>query len=225
MATRGEIKLRARRRADMVHSTFIGDDELNEYFQGSYGELYDLLVSSFEDYYSKSQTTTVGPGQSSIAVPADMYKMRGLDLQLTPDAWTTIGQFNFAERNANSRAVNRVITGARSVVYRLMGQNIMLLPESAAPNTYRLWYIPRVTGVTDDATQIGDVLDFDEYIVVDMAIKMLTKQEDDISSLLVQKQALIARINTMVTDRDAGSPQTVQDVETANYIDDYLFPR
>lgn len=225
MATRAEIKLRARRRADMEHSTFVSDNELNEYFQGSYGELYDLLVSSFEDYYVTELPFTIASGASSFPIPTDLYKLRGVDLQINGTVYTSLQQFNFGERNAKSRAVNRVFAGQRAVVYRLMGNNVLLLPETNAPGNYKMWYIPRVTVVAADADQVSGVLDFEEYIVVDCAIKMLTKEESDISALALQKDQLLKRIEAMAQNRDAGAPQTITDVTGTEYWDDTLFPR
>lgn len=225
MATRAEIKLRARRRADMERSTFISDGELNEYFQGSYGELYDLLVSSFEDYYVTELPFTIASGVSSVATPADFYKLRGVDLQINGDTYTSLAQFNFGERNAKSRATNRVFAGQRAVVYRLMGNKVMFLPETNAPGDYKMWYIPRVTVIATDSDQVSGVLDFEEYIVIDCAIKMLTKEESDISALALQKQQILKRIEDMVQNRDAGSPQTITDVVGTEYWDDTLFPR
>lgn len=224
MATRAEIKLRARRRADMENSTFIGDAELTEYFQASYGELYDLLVKSFEDYYSKSLAFTIASGATSYTVPADFYKLRGIDLIINTGNIVTLGQFNFAERNRAANFTGRTIFGNQNTVYRLMGQSILILPATAAPGNYTLWYIPRVTATTGDVDSIGDVLDFEEYIVIDMALKMVAKQEDDISALALAKAEMRSRVLEMAQDRDTGAPQTIQDVTRSEW-DDNNFPR
>ena len=68
-------------------------------------------------------------------------------------------------------------------------------------------------------TSIGtveSVFDFyagwDEYIIVDSALKMLVKEEQDVTGLMVQKNMLKERIITESQNRDAGEPQTVTDV-------------
>jgi len=68
-------------------------------------------------------------------------------------------------------------------------------------------------------TSIGtveSVFDFytgwDEYIIVDSAIKMLVKEEQDVTGLMVQKNMLKERMITESQNRDAGEPQTVTDV-------------
>lgn len=209
----------------MEHSTFIGDTELNTYFQDSYGELYDLLVAAFEDYYVTELPFTVVGGSSSFPVPSDFYKLRGVDLQISGDDYVTLAQFNFGERNAKARANNRILYGERAVVYRLMAEVVKLLPESNAPGNYRMWYIPRVPKLTDDADLVSGVLDFTDYIAIDCAIKMATKEETDISALSLAKQSILNRINTMVQSRDAGSPQTITDVTGSEFLENTLFPR
>ena len=70
-----------------------------------------------------------------------------------------------------------------------------------------------------DPTLIGtveSVFDFysgwDEYVIIDSAIKMLLKEEADVTALLLQKNQLRERIITESQNRDAGEPQTVTDV-------------
>ena len=70
-----------------------------------------------------------------------------------------------------------------------------------------------------DPTSIGtveSVFDFysgwDEYVIIDSAIKMLLKEEADVTALLLQKNQLRERIITESQNRDAGEPQTVTDV-------------
>lgn len=225
MSTRLQLRERARQRADMERSQYISDSELNTYLQQSWFELYDILVSRFEDYYSTTVTSTVASGSSEITLPADFYKLRGVDYQLDANNYTTLRHFNFLERNKRARNFDRLIAGRRNIVYRLMANKLLLLPENDAVGTYRVWYIPRCPTFSDDSSAVTNVLDFDEYIVVDAAIKMLSKEESDIAPLLTEKAALKARIESMASNRDAGEPATVQDVVTSDMYAELLIPR
>jgi hypothetical protein len=53
---------------------------------------------------------------------------------------------------------------------------------------------------------------WDEYIIIDSAIKMLLKEEADVTALLLQKNQLTERVITESQNRDAGEPQVVTDV-------------
>lgn len=224
MATRAELRARARERADMENSTFISDAELNIYLQQSWFELYDLLVASYEDYYTISTTSTLTSG-NTIALPADFYKLRGIDYQLGGTEYINVRSYNFAERNLRAKNVQILDNGRRNLVYRLLAGSIVFLPENDATGTYKIWYIPRCGTFVDDTTEVSNVLDFDEYIVVDAAIKMLVKEESDPSALLLAKDALKKRVEAMASNRDAGEPQTVADVRTSDSYNDLLFPR
>lgn len=52
----------------------------------------------------------------------------------------------------------------------------------------------------------------EEYLVVDAAIKIMQKDESDVSVLMAQKQALIKRYEGNYANRDAGSPKQATNV-------------
>jgi hypothetical protein len=223
--TLAEIRTLVRQRADMEGSQFVTDAEVNKYINASYAELYDILVSRFDDYFSTTATFTLSGGANSYALPSDFYKARGLDLQVNGSDWATVRAFNFQERNARGRATSRLAYGFRNVTYRVMGSNLKFLPEDNAAGTYRFWYIPRFTPLASDSSQMGDVLDFEEYVVVDAAIKCLIKEESDPSALMAIKEQLKQRILSMAADRDVGEPEKISDVSGSEDVSDFLFPR
>ena len=70
-----------------------------------------------------------------------------------------------------------------------------------------------------DPTSYGSIesrFDFysgwDEYIIIDSAIKIMIKEEADATALLLQKNQLRERIITESQNRDAGEPEVVTDV-------------
>lgn len=76
-----------------------------------------------------------------------------------------------------------------------------------------------------DATTVDTYSGWEEYVIVDAAIKALIKQEGDPSALMAQKMAMKERIETMAEGRDIGQATHVSDVLGANmyggYGDDY----
>lgn len=224
--TLAQLRTLARQRADMENSTFVSDSEFNNYINDSYGELYDLLVASFEDYYLKAPVTfTLTSPTNTYALPSDFYKLRGLDFQLSSGDWTTVTLFNFAERNVKSRLLSRYSYGQKNVSYRVMGQYLRIEPADECSGTYQLWYIPRYTRMTSDSDTLGDVLDFSEYVIVDAAIKALVKEESDISALLAIKGQLHERVITMAKSRVADKPERVADVSNTFLAFETLYPR
>lgn len=220
--TLAQLRTAVRERADMVNSTFISDAEITSYINQSYIELYDVLVSRFEDYYSKRTAFTLS-STNEYTLPSDLYKVRGLDFSLGPNDWATVGKWNFEERNRINRAITRTLRGIFDRSYRVMGQTLIVLPDGQAPGNYQLWYIPKVTQLVNTSDATTDILDFDEYIIVDAAIKCLIKEESDTQVLLLQKQQLKDRIEAMAANRDT-RPERISNVRDFN-DGDFLLPR
>lgn len=216
-----QLRTAARQRSDQEGSTFITDAELNAYINASYAELYDLLISKFEDYFTTQEQFQVSGRCTYIDLPDNFYKLRGLDIASAGSSsdWSTVPRYEFAERNS---AIRSRLSGG--VAYNILGAQIQLLPASHAAGTYRLWFVPRFTPLVSDADEMGDVLDFDEYVVVDAAIKCLIKEESDPSALMNSKLMLINRVNTMAASRDSSGMGRVADVRGGDWGSDGFFP-
>ncbi len=206
----------------MVGSLFVSDAELTEYINKSIGELHDLLVSCYgEDYFSTSvQFTSTGASSYTLTASpvsiTNFYKLRGLDIQ-DGGRWTSLKPFMFNERNRAREYVGLTLSERHR--YRLMGGAVVFETNNPPPtgSVLRLWYVPLPATLTNDSDTFDGVNSWEEYVVVDAAIKMLRKEESDTSLLLRQKAELKLRIEQMAPNRDAGEPQRVTDV---NAIDD-----
>lgn len=195
---------------------------MNQYLNDSYLELYDLLVTKFEDYYVKdAYAFTLASGEYILDLPADFYKSIGLDRKITGNDYYPLDPFNFRNRNFK-RLPSRRMGLYPNVQYRILGDKIHFMPEDLAPGDYRIWYIPRATLMSDDADTIDGVNGWEEYVVIDAAIKCLVKEESDITALQLAKNDITNRINIAAQNRDAGETSEIQDVRT-DYWDDPLF--
>lgn len=68
----------------------------------------------------------------------------------------------------------------------------------------------------DDSTLMEGISGWEEYVVIDAAIKAQIKQEGDYAPLGAQKQAMMVRIEAMANGRDAGQAQHVTDAMSVN---------
>lgn len=68
----------------------------------------------------------------------------------------------------------------------------------------------------NDATLLDGIAGWEEFVVIDAAIKAQIKQENDFSGLGAQKADMVARIQGMAEGRDAGQAQHVSDVLGCN---------
>lgn len=223
-----ELRTAVRQRADMVNSTFVTDAEFNSYINQSYFELYDLLVTTYDDYYVAPPliipTTSVGSngllplpdGVLYTAAPA-FYKLLGVDLGLSNNttAFVTIKRFEFISRNRYVYPqLNSTYLGVFNLRYHLTGNNLMFIPNPSGGQYIRLWYIPRLQTLTLDVDLADGISGWTEYIICDAAIKAGQKEETDVSVLAAQKMMLIKRIEETAMNRDAGQPATISDTRT-----------
>lgn len=211
--TFAQLRERARNRADMTGSLFVSEAELGDYVNASAQELYDVLVASFQDYYlSVTANTTLTVGQDSITLPTDFYKLRGIDRLLDGSSeWQTLQPFSFAERNDRQGMVgltSYVYTDS-GIRYRIQSNTVKLTPADDCAGTYRVWYIPRMPLLVNDSDSFDGINGWEDYVVVDAAIKMLMKEESSTTGLERQKTALLKRIQDMSVQRDSGSPEVI----------------
>lgn len=234
--TLSQLRQQARERADMTNSTFVTDTELNSYVNKSLAELYDILVQCYgSDYYTAdpvyfyAQTgvenydiPTIlagGYGGSGISTGHTFYKLAGLDAKVTSQEWSTLKPYMFNERNRFQRFGIWDRLGITNLRYRLIGNNIKFAPVPTSQCPLRIWYVPAAPILVADADVYDDLNQFAEYIIVDAAIKMLQKEESDVSVLLAEKAALKRRIEEAGQNRDAGKPESIGDI----YIEDDFF--
>lgn len=225
MTTLADIKNRARRRADMVNSQFISDAELLDFINASYAELYDLIVQTYEDYFVTSTTFTLTSSDAGIyTLPSNFYKLKGVDYELGGN-YTTIYPFKWNTRNLRQRAINRLYAGDYDLSYKLLASTIRFEPSDNATGNFQIWYIPAYTALSDDTDVIDTVItrsNWEEYIVIDAAIKMLAKEESSTTHLERAKKDIIKRLESAAGDRDVDQPESIMDVNRRDYLEEWI---
>lgn len=221
----GEIRLKSQQRADRVNSQFVTASEWNSFINQSMFELYDILVTAYEDQFlapalrfviSNNQPIYPLPDGTLYNGAPAFYKLSGVDLSLntSQNAFVTVNKFNFIDRNnyvyPNS---NSTIYGVFNLRYRLMGTNIQFIPTPTAGQTIQMWYIPRLKQLLadNDITTIG-ISGWLEYVIIRSAILALVKEESDVSALTAALMDLRHRIESSVQNRDNGLPDSISNV-------------
>jgi hypothetical protein len=206
----------------MVNSNFISDSELTSYINSSIGELYDIMIQSYgSDYFISTDEYDTVASQEDYSLPTDFYKLKGVDAKLNNDKYFAIKKFNFNERNRFDKFGVWSLLGIANIRYRLLGSNIRFTPVPDNETSIRLWYVPVAPKLSADTDTLNDFNGYHEYVIVDAAIKMLQKEESDVSVLLQQKLMLKRRLEESSQNRDAGVPESVSDIYAEN--DDYSY--
>ncbi len=228
-----ELRQRAQQKADRVNSNFVTTDEWNFFINQAMYELYDTLIDVYEDYFMATPAQFMTDGttylynlpdgatsfinlnqQSYIAPP--FYKLAGVDLGINSagNAWVTVNKFNFIDRNRfvypNTAST---IYGIFNLQYRMVGNQLLMIPTPTANQPVRLWYYPRLPALLKDTdlTTIG-YSGWLQYVIVRAAKYALDKEESDTSKLDQELSVLNSRIEETSQNRDAGQPDKISDV-------------
>jgi hypothetical protein len=228
VTTLSTLTANAMDRADMVNSNYISASQWTNYINASIQELYDLLTSKYEFYYMKVpayQFTTDGTSQF-YSMPTDFYKLYGVDLILFPNAgnnpisFITLKNFPFAERNKYAIPNYQTYFGVTNLQYCLTQTTpaqLMFIPIPAGGQVIQIWYCPRFTPLVNGTDTFDGINGYEEYVIIDAAIKARIKEESDVQELLMAKAAMVARIESIAANRDAGAPSRIVDVNSSNF--------
>lgn len=232
----GALRLRSQQKADMVNSNFVDTSEWNFFINQSVLELYNLLITCYEDYYlappvlfttngstymyplPDGATTFLADQTFAPVVAPPFYKLMGVDLSIQSSAngFVTVNKFTFQDRNRfvypNTAST---IYGVFNLQYRVLGNNIQFIPTPSGNQQIRLWYIPRLPLLLQDTdlTNTG-ISGWLQYVIVRAAIYALTKEESDTSALTQELAFLKTTIEETAMNRDAGQPDRITDVRS-----------
>lgn len=234
----GELRLRCQQKADRENSNFLNNSEWNFNIRLSMYELYDLLMTSYEEYFAQSYVAIQTNGQtanyplpdgatnylgnnyngtSGVPAPA-FYKLAGMDLNVNTSVLTpsrvSLLRFDFIKRNQyvypNSTST---IYGVYNMRYRIMGNNINIIPTPAGNQTLIAWYsgrLPRLL-LDTDLTTIG-TSGWLNYVIARTAKYALDKEEEtDTSKLGEEILFLKTRIEQAASNRDEGQADTISE--------------
>lgn len=222
----GEIRLRSQQRADRVNSKFVTTAEWNFFINQAYAELYDLLITVYEDYYVAPRLTfTVNGTDSLYDLPNGQnysgarafYKMYGVDLGLdsSSNAFVTLKKFDFISRNKYVfPQITTTFLGVFNLQYRVIGNQLMFVPVPGGNQIVGIWYYPRLRWLLQDTDVMDGVSGWTQYPIVRAAKYALDKEESDTSKLDEELLYLKTRIEESAMNRDVGQPDTISNTRS-----------
>lgn len=221
-----QLQKRAVAQADLQSQNQFGTSgaitpsECNGYINDSYSEIHDLLILRYgSDYFVRKFVFPLVANVEAYALPDDFMKSKAvyyLQSAGPPAVRVRLNQFMEVERTTYQQSNTFPCATSESLMYRLCDGSIEFAPPPSATGQIELRYVYCAPRLVND----HDKIEFqvwngaEEYIVVDVAIKMRDKLKLDTERLNQRKVNLYKRIETVATDRDAGQPQRVTDVYT-----------
>lgn len=241
-----DLRLAAQQRSDRVNATTITTAEWNSYINASAAALYRIIGQTYEDYNVQQYAFTLAGGQggntlqlgAGSGVPL-FDKLRHISRVVIPPGGSGGSAATYApvlradspmEWDELSAPVLMPYYGGltQRVKYWLWGATLEIRPAASAGAQYVLWYIPAYEQLVNDTDTIDGTWmatnGIAEYVVVDVAIKAMIKEESiDTAQLLMQdRERIKSEILVQFAQRDDGQPGRIVDVKRAR--DSFLVP-
>jgi hypothetical protein len=224
LVTLGEIKTRIRQRTDNEHSgeDFVTDDELTQLIRKSYFELFALLVKAGLHSVPEAPVLNItADGRLNYLLPDDFYSV--IDVYRINNGT----KIRLRRHNARTRPDN--INVGEANTYRVYGQSedarLEFYPNPQS-GEYEFYYIAIPEPLVDDADELDGVLGWEEYIVADVSVDVLTKEGVDTKYLQFKKAEMTLRIQEESSMRDMHESTHVASVrryggENGSLVDEY----
>jgi hypothetical protein len=172
---------KVRQRADQINSTTYNDaTELKPWLKDSLAQLYEILVSRWQDYYTIARPLSLVAGQSAYSLPADLRELDSVWMMYNAGkSRVQLKQFEADQMDALQRSSTFYGMGYQTYKYRIMRNRLWVLPSPNVDikNALELFYVPQYQAPLLDYTSIDDVLPngWEEWVVLDMLAKMAVK--------------------------------------------------
>ncbi len=230
---------RVRRRADMENTTFVTDAEIEEYVEASLGELIDLMLEEGGGDWmltaTQGQSTAAGTDTYQIytndidMANANVYKVLGVEVQFN-GKWRRLRRFSHWQGSRLEDLSGW--TSENSVYYKVLWQptmgadaKIQFEPAPQGVHTFRVLYIPYPSDWSSGGfTNFLGFTGWEEYVIVDAAMKCLEKEESDTKHLMVRLARLQERIRHHAKTMNYGEGDAIRDVSANTIFGDDLLP-
>lgn len=212
-------------RSNKERSRFITDDEWLYYVNQSWKELYDLIVTTYQNYYLSSYEFSTTGSQDSYDLPEDFLKLNGVEQKLGPQQWVSSKRFEWKERNRFRNSLIALQFPFQTLLYCEQDDKLHLIPMPQGNQTMRIWYVPRAKNLTTSATPADDEVNeincfngWEEFIITKSAMWALLKEEsfEGAQALATMCEKIKVRIMDAANNRDQLAPERVIDVESMN---------
>lgn len=207
--TWAELRTRIRQKTNKENSQFVTNSEIDSMIEEAYATMYNKLVNTNENYFITSTTLTLVNNTHTYALPADFYKLKGVDLdrngvlyQLSLVPW---------EHRNKYQAISTTYTSLPTE-YMFYNNSLRFVPVPNGGYTVTVYYVPAPPKYVSDATTIDGVAGFDKYIVNYCAACIRDKEEKDSSVFMNKAMIALQDMANSISPRDFENSITISDV-------------
>lgn len=207
--TYGNISDRSLSIADAVEagpagSAFVTSADMLAWINQSLTELYEELVDADQDLFTATQDLTLVASTAAYSLTTDPYRIISLYYRDTSGQRYELYTVPLTDLHKLPLSVDN-----RSLRWSMFGADVKFYPTPSASGTVEVTYIPEVTlfsGTVGTAITGTFPRGSEEYIIQDVASKILEKQEQDSSTTVMRKQQALQRIVRNVKKRRPVQP-------------------
>jgi len=220
-----DLQARVLQRSNLEGATsFITPAELTDYVNGSIAEWSDEVRGTTwgGTYWRSTYSFTTTSNTSAYPLPADFLALISVDINIAGSP--VISAIAYQEEQRNVFKNYPVFFGwgySNPIYYALPGGNISFIPTPLGAYNVTLNYIPTAPVLTDPDDSIDCINGWEEFIILDAAIKCLTKagELETIPTLERAREKQRERIRAMAGRRDQAMAERVHVVANAGITD------
>lgn len=215
-----ELIADVRDRTDTENSLHVTDAQITRYINQGIAALYALVVEQDEDDFAE-QTTFYAEAGEELTYILDApeegnalkpYKLLGVDVINLNGLSYPVPRFAHGER-----AYLDTQDGTWGVLqrtrYQWRGQDrLYWAPPWEQRTLIRVTYIPSPTDLTAGTQEYDGRAGWEEWVTLDAAIRVLTKEESDTSDFVREREKVEARVLRQINARDRANPRRIRDV-------------
>lgn len=225
------LQNRVLQRANLEGATaFIATSELTDCINASIAEWYDIVrLSEWGGQFYRSSVTfpTVGAQSyytfASIGI-TDFLSLISVDVAVASNMIIAARPYQEEQRNTFRQYPVGGWLYTRPVFYQLQGEGISFIPTPQSAFSITLNYVATAPVLVAPTDPLNSINGWDEWIVLDAAIKLLVKdgQLDVVPLLMGMRESQKARIVSATGSRDMMAAEMVHDVYAGSFDNSYF---
>ena len=206
--------------SDQRNSDFVSDDEIRDFIQAGFNDIYYEIVDKDEDWFIKN--IKISPEEKNkFLFPNDFYKIRLIQLDYNGNRRLTAEPIQLSEiekyqdfENAyypifDALSFNTTSDGS-FLKYYAFKDHVLIFPEGFVSNrNITLYYAPYAPDIGPDSLLPKG---FEEYIIYYVACQVGIGENVDLSDLKEEKALWKNKILNWSDTRDTSFPKTVANV-------------